>query len=69
MSILHQANLIRTIFATTIGESTHGIVANVLVCDTIVSEFKLQSRYYVYLEINTFEKGMTTPLYPLQLWH
>ena len=34
------------------------IVANELHCDIVVSEFKLQSRYYVHFRNNTLGKGM-----------
>ena len=32
--------------------------AYVLDCDVVVSEFELQSRYYVHFQTNTFWKGM-----------
>ena len=38
--------------------SLRGVVANVLDCDIIVSEFEIQSRYYVHFQINTLRKGM-----------
>ena len=37
-------------------ESLRGVRANVLDCDTVVSEFELQSRYYVYFQTKTPEK-------------
>ena len=37
---------------------THSVVANVLDCDMIVTEFEPQLRYYVDFRIYTFEKGM-----------
>ena len=41
--------------------SARGLMANV-----VISEFELQSRYYVHFRINTFEK-FVTPLF-FQLW-
>ena len=35
-------------------------MANVQDCDTIVSEFELQSSDYVYFGTNTFGKGLNT---------
>ena len=45
------------------GRSPHGIVANVLDCDIVVSKFELQSLYYVHFRTNTLRKGMD-PLIP-----
>ena len=39
------------------GESPCSVVANVLDCDIVVSEFKLQSRYYVHFRTYTFREG------------
>ena len=33
-------------------------VANMLDCDIVISEFKLQSRYYIHFRSNTLGKGM-----------
>ena len=38
--------------------SLHSIVTNVLDCNIIVNEFKLQLPYYVYFWTNTLGKGM-----------
>ena len=38
--------------------SPHGVMAKVLDCGLKVSEFDLQSHYYVYFRINTLGKGM-----------
>ena len=38
-------------------------VANVLICDKVVSEFELQSRNYFHFQINTYGKIMN-PLIP-----
>ena len=43
-----------------------GTVADLLVCDTLVSEFELQSRYYTYFWINALRKVINTlPCYGL----
>ena len=63
--------------------SPHGLVAKVLNCKIVVSEFKLQDCYYVHFWINTLGKGMnlliptlsyglyrtTTVLLKEWLWH
>ena len=36
--------------------SLRGVIANVLNCDIVVSEFGLQSRYYFHFYINTLGK-------------
>ena len=48
-------------------KNNHGAVVNVLDCDIVISEFELQSRYYVYFRINTPEKGMIPFITPHQL--
>ena len=40
------------------GGSPHGIKAKVLHCALEVTEFKLQSCYYVHFQTNTLGKGM-----------
>ena len=40
-----------------------GVMVKVLDCEIVVSEFELQSRYYVHFRTNTLEKGMYPP-YP-----
>ena len=42
-------------------------VANVLRCDSIVSEFARHSRYYVHFWTNTLWKGMNQPIPPAKL--
>ena len=49
--------IIRIIWIVT-GRRTHGVVANVLNCDIVVSEFELQSCFYVYIRTNTIGKYM-----------
>ncbi len=39
---------------------TRGVVSNMVDCDIVVSEFKLQLRYYVHFRTNTLEKSMNT---------
>ena len=43
-------------------------VANALDCDIVVSEFELQSRYYVHFRTNTLGKGMNPLLRPQLLF-
>ena len=38
--------------------NTHDVVANVLHSDIVVSEFELQSRYYIHFGTNNLWKGM-----------
>ena len=45
------------------GEDPHSVVVNMLDCNVVVSEFKLQSLYYIYFQPNTLGKGMN-PLIP-----
>ena len=41
-----------------------GVVANVLNCDIVVSEFKLQLRNFIHFRTNTFEIGMNPFITP-----
>ena len=41
----------------TFGKSLRGVVANVLDCDIIFTEFELQSSYYVSFRTKTSGKG------------
>ena len=43
--------------------SRHDVVVNVLIFDTVVSEFELHSFYYVHFQINTLGKGMNPLIY------
>ena len=36
----------------------HGVMVKAMDCGIVVSEFVLQSRYYVHFRANTLEKGM-----------
>ena len=46
--------------------SPRGALANALDCDIVVSEFELQSCYYVHFQINTLGKGMKS-FFPLSM--
>ena len=39
-------------------ESPHGVVANVLDCNIVVSRFEFQLCYYIQFRFNTFGKSM-----------
>ena len=43
---------------------TCGVMVKALDCGTVVSEFKLQSRYYVHFQANTLGKGMKPLILP-----
>ena len=45
-----------------------GVVANVLDCDIEVSEFKLQSRYFVHFRTNNLGKSMNPLISPALLF-
>ena len=45
------------------GGCPRGVIVKVIDCKIVVSEFVLQSHYYVHFLTNTLEKGME-PLYP-----
>ena len=45
----------------------HGIMVKAMDCGIIVSEFVIQSRYYIHFQINTLGKGMNPP-YPPSYW-
>ena len=48
-------------------ESYHGVVVNVLDCNTDINEFELQFRYYVNFWINTLRWRYKLP-YSYELW-
>ena len=39
-----------------------GVMVRAMDCEVVISEFMLQSRYYVHSQTNTLEKAMTPPL-------
>ena len=43
----------------------HGVMVNTRDCVTVVSEFELQSRYYIRFRTNTLGKGMNSLILPL----
>ena len=45
------------------GGGPHGVMVKAMDCGIVVSEFVLQSRYYVHFRANTLGKGMN-PLIP-----
>ena len=40
------------------GGYPRGVIVKAMDCGIVVSEFELQSRYYVHFRANTFVKGM-----------
>ena len=42
----------------------HGVMIKAMDCGIIVSEFVLQSRYYVHFQTNTLGKGMNPLILP-----
>ena len=43
---------------------TYGVMANILNCDIVVSEFRLQSHYYIHFQTYILEKGMNSFTHP-----
>ena len=43
-----------------------GITAKMLDCDLKVSEFELQSHYYVHFQTNTLRKGINPLIFPVK---
>ena len=41
-----------------------GVMVKVMDCKILVSEFKLQSRYYVHFQTDTLGKGMNPLIFP-----
>ena len=46
------------------GGCPHGVMVKAMDCGIIVSEFVLQSRYYVHFQANTLGKGMNPLILP-----
>ena len=44
---------------------SHGVGANMLDWDIIVSKFEIQLHYDIYFRTNTFGKGMNLPMSPV----
>ena len=47
-----------------IGEFPHGVMVKAMDCRIVVSEFKLQSGYYIHFRTNTLGKGMNLLILP-----
>ena len=60
--ILNQFTCEFSVYTLCCCKSPHSVVANMLDWD-VVSEFELQSHYYVYFQTNTLGKGMN-PSFP-----
>ena len=41
-----------------------GVLVKAMDCGIVVSEFELQSRYYVHFRVNTLGKGMNVLILP-----
>ena len=53
-----------TIFQLYQGGCPRGVVVKDMDCGIVVSEFELQSRYYVHFRANTLGKGMNPLILP-----
>ena len=42
----------------------HNVMVKAIDSGIVVSEFKLQSRYYIYFQTNTLGKGMNPLIFP-----
>ena len=42
----------------------HGVMVKAMDCGIVVSEFVLQSRYYIHFRVNTLGKGMNPLILP-----
>ena len=42
----------------------HGVMVKAIYCGIVVSEFVLQSRYYIHFRTNTLGKGMNPLILP-----
>ena len=47
-----------------VGRCPRGVIVKAMDCGIVVSEFVLQSRYYVHFRANTLEKGMNPLILP-----
>ena len=45
-------------------ECPRGVMAKAMDCEIVISDFVLQSRYYVYFQANTLGKGMNPIILP-----
>ena len=46
------------------GGVPHGVMVKAMDCGIVVSEFVLQSRYYIHFQANTLGKGMNSLILP-----
>ena len=46
------------------GRCSHGVIVKAMDCGIVVSEFVLQSCYYVHFQANTLRKGMNPLIHP-----
>ena len=46
------------------GKGPRGVMVKAMDCGIVVSEFVLQSRYYIHFRANTLGKGMNPAPYP-----
>ena len=56
-----------SVYLTRIKQTTevpNGVVAKVLNCDIVETEFERQSHYYVHFQYNTLGKGMNSHISP-----
>ena len=44
------------------------VMVKAMDCGIVISEFELQSRYYVHFRKNTLGKGMNTLILPAKVW-
>ena len=56
--------LIRQFLPKTLRGCPRGVMVKAMDCVIVVSEFVLQSRYYVHLRANTLGKGMNPLILP-----
>ena len=56
-------NIYWTLFLNLYG-SSRSVMVKAVDCETVLSEFELQSRYYIYFRKNTLGKGMNSQILP-----
>ena len=62
---LYLLMLLLTSFSLESGGCPRGVMVKVMDCRIVVSEFVLQSRYYVHFQANTLGKGMNPLILPV----
>ena len=50
------------------GGCPYGVMVKAMDCGIVVSEFVLQSRYYIHFQANTLGKGMNPLILPAMGW-